>query len=299
MNKTRASGRIAELRAQINRHNRLYYVEAHPEIGDPEYDALYRELAGLEQQYPDLVTPDSPTQRVGGEPLKEFRSVRHLQPMLSLDNTYSFEELRDFDARVRRLLPGEKIEYVLEPKVDGVSISIRYESGRMMLGATRGDGITGDDITANLRTIRAIPLTLASAPRLLEVRGEAYLPVKGFERMNAERAKAGEETFANPRNAAAGSLKQLDARIVAKRPLSAVFYAIGAAEGVPLKTQGDVLRKLDALGLPTSHVWWHCGSLGEVMEHARELQAKEFDLPYQIDGAVVKEIGRASCRERV
>lgn len=288
MTKSEAQTKIDKLRAEINRHNRLYYVEARPEISDQEYDRLYKQLEQLETEHPNLVTPDSPTRRVGGEPLKEFKNVPHLQPMMSLDNTYNFDELKEFDARVRKLLPGESIEYVLEPKVDGVSISIRYENGRMTLGATRGDGNTGDDITANLRTIRAIPLTVASTPKLLEVRGEAYLPVKGFEKLNAEREKAGEDLFANPRNAAAGSLKQLDPRIVAKRPLSAVFYAVGATEGVAFETQAVVLKMLKKLGFPTPQLWWHCRSFDEVMEHAKELEQAESSLPYQIDGAVVK-----------
>ena len=288
MTKAEVQKQIEKLRQRINRHNRLYYVEARPEISDAEYDRLYKELQQLEAQHPELVTPDSPTQRVGGEPLKQFRNVRHLLPMMSLDNTYSFDELREFDGRVRKLLPDEAIEYVLEPKVDGVSVSLRYEHGRLAIGATRGDGTTGDDITANLRTIQAIPLTLASAPKLLEVRGEAYLPVQGFEKMNAERAQAGEEPFANPRNACAGSLKQLDPRIVARRPLSAVFYAVGSAEGIAFETQAEVLRTLKTLGLPTPQVWWHCRNFDEVLKHAEELQERESDLPYQIDGAVVK-----------
>jgi DNA ligase (NAD+) len=265
-------------------------VDARPEISDREYDALYDQLKKLEAAYPDLVTPDSPTQRVGGEPLKEFSSVAHLRPMMSLDNTYNFDELRQFDVRVRKLLPDEQIEYVLEPKVDGCSISIRYEKGRLAIGATRGDGAMGDDITANLRTIRAIPLRLAaaSAPALLEVRGEAYLPVKSFQKLNAERLRAGEEPFANPRNATAGSLKQLDSRIVARRPLAAVFYAVGAAEGIAWKTQADVLRELKALGLPTPQLWWPCRDIEEVIARAGDLQRREADLPYEIDGAVVK-----------
>jgi NAD-dependent DNA ligase len=198
----KAKKRIAFLREQIRRHDYLYYVLAQPEISDREYDRLYAELE-FEKQFPDLITSDSPTQRVGGQPLKEFPSVCHDPPMLSLDKTYSDRELRKFDARVRKLLAGERIEYVLEPKVDGVSISVRYEEGRLTSGATRGDGRTGNDITANLKTIRAIPLQLAGKkpPRVLEVRGEAYMTVEDFKKLNAERARAGKEQSANPRNA--------------------------------------------------------------------------------------------------
>lgn len=289
MSKQEAGRRADELRREINRHNHLYYVEARPEISDREYDRLYRELQDLETQFPELVTPDSPTQRVGGTPLKEFAPVRHRVPMMSLDNTYNFDELREFDARVRKLLPGEAVEYVLEPKVDGISISLRYESGKLVTGATRGDGSTGDDITANLRTLRAIPLALgASAPPVLEVRGEAFMPVEGFRKLNEKRESEGEEPFANPRNATAGSLKQLDPRVVAARPLSAVFYAIGEVTGVSFKEQAEVLTTLKSLGFPTPRHWWVCRDIEEVMARAQELEKLESELPYEIDGAVVK-----------
>ncbi|MBU1693542.1 MAG: NAD-dependent DNA ligase LigA [Verrucomicrobia bacterium] len=293
MNRKQAEKRIEALRRDIERHNRLYYIEARPEITDQDYDALYKELQDLEAQCPDLVTPDSPTQRVGGEPLKEFKSVRHLQPMMSLDNTYDFEELREFDRRVKKLLPGEPVEYVMEPKVDGVSVSLRYENGVFMLGATRGDGTAGDDITANLRTIRSIPLTLSpslapSPPPLLEVRGEAYLPVESFKKLNARRERDGEEPFANPRNACAGSLKQLDPRIVAARPLAAVFYVVGACEGIEFATQAEVLESLKTFGLPTPQFWRRCRDIEEIIVRAGELQKIEATLPYEIDGAVVK-----------
>lgn len=293
MSEADARRRIDSLRAVIERHNRLYYVEARPEISDREYDRLYDELKQLEERHPGLVTPDSPTQRVGGQPLKEFSGVRHLRPMMSLDNTYSFDELREFDGRVRKLLPGEAVRYVLEPKVDGCSISVRYENGLMALGTTRGDGTTGDDITANLRTIRAIPLRLSgdgglAIPPFIEVRGEAYMPVEGFRRLNDERERNGEEPFANPRNATAGSLKQLDSRVVAKRPLSVVFYAVGAVDGLEFTSQESVLCGLRALGLPTPGHWWVCDGIEEVIGHSEELRGLEADLPYEIDGAVVK-----------
>ena len=283
------TARIAQLRLELERHNRLYYVEARPEISDREYDLLYKELQALEAQYPELITPDSPTQRVGGAPLKAFQNVRHLLPMMSLDNTYNFEELREFDARVRKLLPGEPVEYVLEPKIDGCSISVRYEHGKLTVGATRGDGTTGDDITANLKTIKAIPLTLERQhPPLLEVRGEAYMPVAGFHKMNAERVAAGEEAFANPRNATAGSLKQLDSRVVAKRPLAAVFYAVGATDGIRCASQQEALETFKALGLPTPQFWWVCAGIEEVIQRTSDFQQRVGELPYEVDGAVVK-----------
>jgi DNA ligase (NAD+) len=288
MNRTEARKRIAELRDQIRHHDHLYYVEARSEISDREYDRLYAELKGLEGEFPDLVTPDSPTQRAGGEPLKEFKTVRHTVPMMSLDNTYSIDELREFDNRVRKLLPDEKVEYVLEPKIDGVSISVRYEDGAFTVGSTRGDGTTGDDITANLKTVRAILLQLHTKqpPKRLEVRGEAYMPVEDFKKLNAEREKAGEPLFQNPRNTTSGSLKQLDPSLVAKRPIQAIFYAV--AEGGDFKKQSDVLEGLKKLGFPTHHHWWVCKDIEEVIAHTEELQNLESKLPFEIDGAVIK-----------
>ena len=285
--------RVSWLRETLNRHNRLYYVEARPEISDREYDRLYDELKRLEADHPELVSPESPTQRVGGAPLKAFRNVRHLRPMMSLDNTYSYEEIREFDARVRKLLPGEPVAYVLEPKVDGCSISIRYENGMIRLGATRGDGTTGDDITENLRTIRSIPLRLAGPPEgwptFLEVRGEAYMPLAGFRTLNKTRAANGEEPFANPRNATAGSLKQLDSRIVAQRPLAAVFYFISVIEGVPPPvTQAETLGLLQQLGFPVPAFWRLCADVDEVIQQSQELQKIEAQLAYEIDGNVIK-----------
>jgi DNA ligase (NAD+) len=293
MTEADAKKRIAQLRTELVRHNFLYYVEARPEISDREYDRLYDELKTLETSYPALITPDSPTQRVGGQALKEFRSVRHLKPMMSLDNTYSFDELREFDARVRKLLPGEPVQYVLEPKVDGCSISLRYESGQLAVGTTRGDGTTGDDITENLRTIRAIPLRLkpskAGIPTFIEVRGEAYMPVEGFRKLNEARLARGDEPFANPRNATAGSLKQLDSKVVAQRPLAAVFYAVGTVEGIePPATQAGVLALLKALGFPIPAHWWLCDDIEGVIRRSEELQRFEAGLPYEIDGNVIK-----------
>ena len=308
MNRAEAQKRIADFRQQIRRHDHLYYVEARPEISDFDYDKLYTELKKLEEQFPDLVTSDSPTQRVSGQPLKEFKPVRHAVPMMSLDNTYSIEELREFDNSVRKLLPGETVEYVLEPKIDGVSVTVIYENGWFTRGATRGDGTTGDDITANLKTIRAIPLTLGGPsgaalptrgrarppgephdpPRFLEVRGEVYMKVADFEKLNAEREKAGEPLFQNPRNTTAGSLKQLDPAIVAQRPLSAMFYSVASVEGITFKTQAEVLVKLRELGLPTAQFWYPCKDIDDVIKHTLVLQKIAPRLGYEIDGNVVK-----------
>src|SRR3954469_19591820 len=228
-----ARTRHASLVDEIRHHDYAYYVLAQPAITDQDYDRLYHELLALEKSYPELITSDSPSQRVGGQPIKAFKPVQHVEPMLSLDNTYSQEELREFVNRVQRLLPGETLDWIVEPKIDGLAINLRYENGLFTCGATRGDGTTGDDITPNLRTIRSIPAKLQTrdAPALFEARGEVYLTKKGFEKLNAERKAEGEDTFANPRNAAAGSLKQLDPRIVAKRPLDIILYGTGQVEG--------------------------------------------------------------------
>jgi len=283
-----ARQRAEFLRAELERHNRLYYVEARPEISDREFDRLLRELQDLEAAHPDLAAPDSPTQRVGGAPLAGFRSVQHAVPMMSLDNTYSVEEMREFDARIRKALGVESVDYVLEPKVDGVSISLRYERGVLAVAATRGDGKTGDDVTANAKTIRAIPLRIPTNAPVFEARGEAYLPKAAFAQLNAEREKAGEPLFANPRNATAGSLKQLDPKIVAARPLAAVLYATGELAGAAFETQADVLRGLKKLGFPTAKLWWECQGIDEVIARAEELQRREAELEYEMDGAVVK-----------
>ena len=292
MNRTAAQQRIAELRRQINRHDRLYYVEARPEISDYDYDQLFAELHKLEAEHPDLVTPDSPTQRVGGAPLKEFQNVRHAVPMLSLEKTDALDGLRKFDTDIKKQLPGETIEYVLEPKIDGVSITCRYEAGLLVQAATRGDGQTGDDITANVKTIKAIPLKLPQ-PVTLEVRGEAYIPITAFEKLNDKLRQAGEKTFPNPRNATAGTLKQLDSRIVASRPLSAVFYAVTGGE---VTSHAAALEALNKLGLPTAHFWWKCRDMDELLHHYDrdivagndETQDLRTKVPYELDGIVVK-----------
>ena len=281
---------IEKLRAEIRRHDRKYYVEDKPEISDHEYDLLVKKLEALEQAHPELVTPDSPTQRVGGEPLKEFQPVRHIAPMMSIANTYSHEELREFEARIRRLLPEEKIEYVAEPKIDGVAISLLYEHGRLMRGATRGDGTTGEDVTANLKTLRSIPMTLdvEKPPARIEVRGEVYMSFRAFQRCNAEREESGEAQFANPRNAAAGSLKLLDSRITARRGLRFFAYAVGASEGVEFETQSGLLEKLHGFGFPVNPHRHLCKSMDEVIELTKEWDDLRHKLEYQWDGMVIK-----------
>jgi len=297
MTLSQAKARHAQLAEEIRRHDYSYYVLAQPTVGDQEYDRIYHELIDLETQFPQFITPDSPTQRVGGQPLKEFKPVRHLKPMTSLDNTYSQEDLREFVNRVQRLLPNEKLDWIVEPKIDGVAINLRYEQGVFTCGATRGDGTTGDDITANLRTIRSVPGRLHTGqrchepvPTLVEVRGEVYLTKVGFQKLNAERKAAGEETFANPRNAAAGSLKQLDPRMVAKRPLDIVLYGLGQVEGMSHhpQTQAEMLSGLKARGFKTPEKTWHCSSADELINAIEELDQLRRKFPYETDGAVVK-----------
>jgi DNA ligase (NAD+) len=284
-----AAKRLEQLRDQIRKHDRLYYDKAAPIISDREYDRLYKELLDLEAQFPDLVTPDSPTQRVGGKPLQAFAQVSHLVPMLSLDNTYSEEEVQNFYARIQRLLPNEKIPVVVEPKVDGVAVSLIYENGRLLQAATRGDGNVGDNITQNIRTIRSVPERLRdTAQKLLEVRGEVYMDRKGFEKLNDERKKQGLPLFANPRNAAAGSLKQLDPAIVAKRPLGIVLYGTGATEGIDVDRHSEIFPLLKKLGLPVTERWWVADSVEEILDAIHELDGIRHNFAYQTDGAVVK-----------
>jgi len=282
--------RINELRERIRDHNRKYYVESAPEISDHEYDMLLKELEALEADHPELVTPDSPTQRVGAEPLKEFATVQHTVPMMSIQNTYSAQELADFDMRVRKLLPDEKIEYMVEPKIDGVAISLRYENGLLVRGATRGDGKRGENVTANVRTVKAIPLKLSgdTPPAVLEVRGEVYMSFDAFQKCNLNREEAGDPQFANPRNATAGSLKLLDARITAKRGLLFFAYAIGAVEGIEFQTQDELLQQLAGFGLPVNPHRKRCDSIEEVVGLTEEWNALRGSMPYQWDGMVVK-----------
>jgi DNA ligase (NAD+) len=298
-NEAQAAKRLERLRDEIRKHDRLYYDEAAPIISDREYDRLYKELVALETQFPDLVTLDSPTQRVGGTPLKAFEQVSHLIPMLSLDNTYSEDELKNFYTRIRRLLPNEQIPVVIEPKVDGVAVSLVYKNGKLRQAATRGDGNVGDNITQNIRTIRSVPERLrGDAPKLLEVRGEVYMDRKGFEKLNEERKKEGLPQFANPRNAAAGSLKQLDPAIVAKRPLGIVLYGTGAIEGVDVDLHSEIFPLLKKLGLPVTERWWVANSVEEILDTIHELDGIRHNFAYQTDGAVVK-VNSFAQRERL
>ncbi|HEX4666840.1 MAG TPA: NAD-dependent DNA ligase LigA [Chthoniobacterales bacterium] len=284
-----AAQRIAALRREIEEHNRRYYEEAAPTISDREYDRLYRELSDLEARFPQFATPDSPTRRVGEAPLKAFSQITHRAPMLSLDNTYSEEEVGAFYRRIEKLLPNEKIPVVVEPKVDGVAVSLLYEEGRLKYAATRGDGTTGDDITQNIRTIRTVPKQLkGAAPRIFEVRGEVFMTKEGFARLNAERSEAGLPVFANPRNSAAGSLKQLDPAITARRPLGIIFYGTGAVEGLELTHHSKLFPLLKKLGLPCSERWWSAESLEEILGAIRALEKIRHDFIYETDGAVVK-----------
>src|SRR6266513_323857 len=284
-----AAKRVTQLRRQVEEHNRRYYADAAPTISDREYDALYRELGDLEKRFPKLAVADSPTQRVGGTPLKAFGQITHRVPMLSRDNTYSEEEVKDFYRRMERLLPNKKIPVVIEPKVDGVAVSLLYEKGKLRYAATRGDGTVGDDITQNILTIRSVPRPLNGAvPKVLEVRGEAYLNKAGFAKLNAERREAGLPEFANPRNAAAGSLKQLDPSIAAKRPLGVVFYGTGLIAGARLDKHSELFALLKKLGLPGSERWWLADSVEEILQAIHELDRIRDDFAYQTDGAVVK-----------
>jgi DNA ligase (NAD+) len=331
-----AKKRHAKLASEIRQHDHAYYVEGRQIITDGEYDALFKELRELEKNFPELVTPESPTQRVGGAPSEKFARVKHLVPMLSLDKVEASDsptkdeepdrdkrnraqdentlaELRAFDAMIRKHLGRDKVQYIIEPKVDGVSISLHYRQGKIVLGVTRGDGTEGDDITTNLKTVRGIPLELVgthstaspsskvrdaaeSVPTLLEVRGEAYISIKDFDALNAKFAAEGEKPFPNARNATAGTLKQLDPKLVAERPIRAVFYAIGAVDGIEFKTHSEMLEALAKFGLPTQKLWWVCDGIEEVLKVYRDKVVAHYDedkdlrrqLPYEIDGIVLK-----------
>ena len=289
--------RIEFLRQEIRRHEELYYVQARPEISDAEFDALMHELLALEQQHPELVTPDSPTQRVGGRPAEGFISVEHLQPMLSLDNAYDEEELRAFDERVRRGL-GLEISpaYVAELKIDGLSIALTYENGRLVRGATRGDGTRGEDVTQNVRTVRAIPLSLRGGPQgRVEVRGEVYLPKKNFERINQQQQEAGEPLYANARNTAAGTMRNLDPSLVAKRGLAAWTYQL-----VPpaFESHAEMLRHLATWGLPVEPNWKKCDGIDAVVEFCESWRGKRAQLAFETDGVVIK-LDDPQLRERL
>lgn len=326
-----ARTRHAKLAAEIRRHDHAYYVVGKAEITDYEYDQLFKQLQDLEKEFPQLVTPESPTQRVGGAPAEGFTRVKHLQPMLSLEKIAASEvpskdeepdrdkrnrlqdentlsDLAAFDKTICKQLGRAHVEYLIEPKVDGVSISVHYRHGKLALGVTRGDGTFGDDITANLRTVRAIPLefNLKNPPELLEVRGEAYMANQDFDKLNAKLAAAGEKTLPNARNATAGTLKQLDPRTVAERPVNAVFYAVGACEGIEFESHAEMLKALAEFGLPTQKKWWLCKDIAEVLKVYRQEIVVDYDeerdlrkqLPYDIDGIVLK-VNRYDDCERI
>ncbi|MCY8520466.1 NAD-dependent DNA ligase LigA [Bacillus atrophaeus] len=286
MDKEAAKRRAEDLRSTINQYSYEYYTLDEPSVPDSEYDKLMQELLALEEEYPDLRTPDSPTQRVGGAVIDAFQKVRHGTPMLSLGNAFNAEDLRDFDRRVRQAV-GDDVAYNVELKIDGLAVSLRYEDGYFVRGATRGDGTTGEDITENLKTIRNIPLKM-KRNLSIEVRGEAYMPKRSFEALNKERLKKEEEPFANPRNAAAGSLRQLDPKIAAKRNLDIFVYSIAELDEMGVDTQSQGLDFLDEIGFKTNQERKKCGTIDEVIDMIEELQAKRADLPYEIDGIVVK-----------
>ena len=284
--------RLHELREVIHLHQYQYYVENRSSISDAEYDALYRELQALEKTHPELITPDSPTQRVGGQPAEGFEPVEHLRPMLSLDNAMNTEDLHEFAARLQRLLPGQQYSYVVEPKIDGLGVALLYTRGVLTRGATRGDGRIGENITQNLRAIRSIPLRLRGPLRdleRLEVRGEVYMPRAAFAQLNQQLEEEGQEPFANPRNAAAGSLRLLDAALSARRPLDIFLYTLGYAEPTqPYTTHWDAMQGLQEAGLRVNPRTARCATIEEVMAYCQKLEEHRHDLEYDADGVVVK-----------
>jgi len=285
------SARVDELREQINRHNYLYYVESRPEVSDAEYDRLWRELQAIEEAHPELITPDSPTQRPGGRRAELFAPVEHLVAMLSLDNAMTAEALREFEARVKRALPGVTPEYVCEPKIDGLGVALLYERGRLVRGATRGDGRIGEDISQNLRTIKSIPATLTGplkGAKKLEVRGEVYMPREAFARLNAGLEEAGQPVFANPRNAAAGAVRQKDPAVTAARPLEIFLYHVSVLEPPALHSQWERLEALKASGFRVNPRSERCRDIDAVLAYFARLEADRDALGYDADGAVVK-----------
>ncbi len=281
---------IESLCEEINRHNKLYYVDAKPEISDREFDDLLVKLSHLESKYPQFKSNTSPTQRVGGEPINEFENIKHSIPMQSLSNTYNKDELIKFDERVKKLLNKKECNYIIEPKIDGVAISIRYENGLLKYAVTRGDGILGDDVTANIKTIKSIPLKLSGTnpPDVLEVRGEIYLDKNKFEELNKNRINEGKEPFANPRNACAGSLKLLDPKEVASRPLDAIFYNLGYNSLNKIETHYELLKKLKKYGIKISPYFEQTNNFDLLLQNLDELQNLSKKFPFEIDGAVIK-----------
>lgn len=301
LTRAEAQRRIEALRKEIRRHDYLYYVKDRPEISDFEYDRLFRELVELETAHPELVTPDSPTQRVGAPPLDELNKVEHEKPMLSLDSVGDQEAVLAFDKRMKRELGAETVEYTAEPKFDGLSVELVYDSGRFVRGATRGDGVTGEDVTVNLRTVKPLPLQLLPEPDLpahLVVRGEVYMRLDDFQTLNRRMTERGEEAFANPRNAASGSLRQLDSRITAERPLVITCYEIMASSSTPPPTHWDELEALARWGLPIPIQRRRCPTIEDVIAFHHETEAIRDDLPFEIDGIVVK-VNRRDWQERL
>jgi DNA ligase (NAD+) len=297
---------IEALREAIQHHNHRYYVLDDPEISDAEYDRLFRRLLDLEQKHPELATPASPTQKVGAEPLETFSEVRHRTPMLSLENTFSDQDIRDFDARIKRFLRDDSpVEYVVEPKIDGLAVELVYEKGSLKVASTRGDGFVGENVTPNIKTILTIPLTLtkkkdaAALPDLLEVRGEVYMELEAFQTLNRERAGKGLPPFANPRNAAAGSLRQLNPGVTAKRPLNMFCYGVGSMDGSPCETQYERMLQLQEWGLRVNRPYLHIGvTPSDVIDYCHHLEEIRPWFPYEIDGAVIK-VNRLELQSRL
>lgn len=297
----RTAERIAKLRKDVEDHNYRYHVLDKPQISDEEYDRLLRELLEMEEDYPELASPDSPTQRVGADPSEKFTKVQHRVPMLSLANAFDSVELKSFQKRINNLLNTDQVDFVTELKIDGVAVALNYEDGVLTRGATRGNGLVGEDITSNLKTISSIPLQLCtthSLPSVVEVRGEAYLPISDFEQINAERSQEGSALFANPRNAAAGALRQLDSRVTASRPLAFFAYSIGYMDGVELTTQKEVLQNLTKWGFPVNSHYRHYKSLEGVIDFCKKWREERESLDYEIDGVVVK-VNRLDYQEQL
>src|ERR1700751_2178421 len=304
-----AGAELSSLAEQIKRHDRLYYTDAAPEISDADYDALRRRNTEIEARFPELIRSDSPTKRVGAAPAAGFAKVTHSRPMLSLENAFEEQDVRDFFAGVRNffrrtateaLVAEDRIEIMAEPKIDGLSIALSYRDGRLVLGATRGDGATGENVTTNIRTLDTVPETLAgkSWPEAVEIRGEVYLERTGFFALNEERAAAGESVFANPRNAAAGSLRQLDAAITARRPLKFFAYAWGDASAPFARTHGEALAQFRAWGFTVNQRSQLCKGVDEALAYYRDIAAERVELPYDIDGVVYK-VNDLALQERL
>ncbi|GEN32503.1 DNA ligase (NAD+) [Cerasibacillus quisquiliarum] len=286
MNKQQVEKKIQALKKELNQYSYEYYVLDKPTVPDSEYDKKLRELEDLEKQFPELITADSPTQRVGDQPLDSFEKVRHAIPMLSLGNAFSSDELRDFDRRVKQTI-GKDVSYICELKIDGLAVSLRYEDGQLVQGSTRGDGTIGEDITSNLRTIRSIPLSIHEK-NTIEVRGEAFIPQRSFITLNKQREENGEALFANPRNAAAGSLRQLDPKIAASRNLDVFWYGVGVWEGKEMASHSECLTYLSSLGFKVNNEWRICQSIEEVLDYVEYWTIRRPNLPYEIDGIVIK-----------